>query len=107
VTGRPADRACSTLQDPNVLFVVIKTKQAEAAQKAVEVASATKRHVISRSALPYQKAQHSLTSVTLSLTEHGIERDLIKIRSACISTSWKSNSNRVLRPPHLRPGGLV
>lgn len=30
-------------QDPSVLFIVIKTRQAEAAQKAVEVADATKR----------------------------------------------------------------
>jgi len=33
------------IQDPSVLFVVIKTRQAEAAQKAVEVASAAKRLV--------------------------------------------------------------
>ncbi|KAH8086423.1 hypothetical protein HD553DRAFT_217070 [Filobasidium floriforme] len=36
-------RAVSLLADPSVLFIIIKTRQAEAAQKAVEVADATKR----------------------------------------------------------------
>lgn len=33
------DRAIALLYDPNILFIVIRTKQAEAAQRALQVVS--------------------------------------------------------------------